>query len=148
MKSALAKADVPVDPSKLIAQARACLDNAYAPYSRFFVAASVIDDRGRIFTGVNVENASYGLTMCAERVAIFSAIAAGARRIVAVAVTSSNTDSVPPCGACRQVMAEFCHPDAPVYRDAGSASPSHWTVAGLLPDAFGPSHLRTDNKAL
>jgi cytidine deaminase len=96
-----------VDSVDLIARARACLDQAYAPYSRFPVAAAVIDDRGRVFTGVNVENASYGLTICAERVAVFSAIAAGAHRILALAVTSKNTTSVPPCGACRQVLAEF-----------------------------------------
>jgi cytidine deaminase len=142
MKPAVAKANDLVDPNGLIAQARACLDQAYAPYSRFPVAAAVVDDSGRIFMGVNVENASYGLTMCAERVAIFSAIAAGARKIVAVAVTSRNAVSLPPCGACRQVMAEFCDPEALVYGDTGSANPKHWTVSALLPDAFGALHLK------
>jgi cytidine deaminase len=146
MKTALSMANVSVDPIELIAQARACLDRAYAPYSGFPVAAAVLDDRGRVFTGVNVENASYGLTMCAERVAIFSAIAAGARRILAVAVTSKKVASVPPCGACRQVMAEFCDGEVPVYRDTGSASAKNWTVGSLLPDAFGPLHLGAGNE--
>jgi cytidine deaminase len=146
MKSALAKPSIPIDPKKLIAQARACLDLAFAPYSQFPVAATVVDDEGRVFTGVNVENASYGLTMCAERVAIFTAVAAGARKIIAVAVTAKNAASITPCGACRQVMAEFCDPDVPVYRDNGSAKPSQSTVASLLPDAFGAPHLSAGDK--
>ena len=98
---------MPAEPNDLIARARECLDRAYAPYSRFQVAAALLDDRGRVFTGVNVENISYGLSMCAERVAIFAAVAAGARRITALAVTSSGADLLSPCGACRQVIAEF-----------------------------------------
>jgi len=111
---ALATANEPADPTTLIAKARAALGRAHAPYSQFPVAAAVVDDRGETYVGVNVENVSYGLTMCAERVAIFSAIASGARRIVAVAITSKNGTSVAPCGACRQVMAEFCRPDTAV----------------------------------
>ena len=113
---------------------------AYAPYSRFQVAAAVLDERGRLFTGVNVENISYGLSMCAERVAIFSAIAAGARRIIAVAVTSSGADLLSPCGACRQVIAEFAAADAPVYCDSGG-EPQRWTVSELLPNGFSASQL-------
>ena len=146
MKSALAKPNIAVDPKKLIAQARACLDLAFAPYSQFSVAAAVVDDEGRVFTGVNVENASYGLTMCAERVAIFTAVAAGARRIIAVAVTAKNAASITPCGACRQVMAEFCDAKVPVYRDNGSSKPSHSTVSSLLPDAFGAPQLNLGDK--
>jgi homotetrameric cytidine deaminase len=147
MTAALATVNALVDPNRLMAQARACLDKAYAPYSRFPVAAAVADDRGLIFVGVNVENASYGLTMCAERVAIFSAIASGARRILAVAVTSKNATSLAPCGACRQVMAEFCDRETPIYGDAGTTNPNHWTVASLLPHAFGPSDLGIEKKA-
>jgi len=146
MKPALVKPNVPVDPKKLIAQARACLDFAFAPYSKFPVAAAVVDEHGRVFTGVNVENASYGLTMCAERVAIFTAVAKGARRITAVAVTAKNAASITPCGACRQVMAEFCGPDVPVYRDNGSAKPSHSTVSSLLPNAFDATYLTLGEK--
>lgn len=129
-----------IDPHALIARARECLDRAYAPYSRFRVAAAVIDDRGRVFTGVNVENISYGLSMCAERVAIFSAIAAGAGRITALAVTCSAADLLSPCGACRQVLAEFADPQAGVFGDCGGQV-RHWTVSELLPDRFAASHL-------
>ena len=128
------------DPDALMATARACLERAYAPYSRFRVAAAVVDDRGRVFTGVNVENVSYGLSMCAERVAIFAAVAAGARRIAALAVASSGTELLSPCGACRQVMAEFAGPEVPVYCEA-SGKPRSWTVAELLPSAFAAPHL-------
>ncbi len=100
-----------------------------------------MDDDGRIFTGVNVENASYGLTMCAERVAMFTAIAAGAKKLRALALTSKNAPSVMPCGACRQVMAEFFDPAAPVYSDTGTESYKESTVRDLLPDAFGPDDL-------
>jgi cytidine deaminase len=121
--------------------ARDSLARSYAPYSKFPVAAAVVDDDGRIFTGVNVENASYGLTMCAERVAIFNAIAAGAKRLRALALTSKNSASVMPCGACRQVMAEFFDAAAPVYSDTGADKYKTSTVRKLLPDAFGPDDL-------
>ncbi len=135
---------ITITPNELIAKARLGLAQAYAPYSKFPVGAAVVDDRGRIFTGVNVENASYGLTMCAERVAIFSAIAAGARRILAVAVIAKDVRSITPCGACRQVMAEFCEPDAQVFSDAGPSEIVTWTVGGLLPEAFTSRNLRSD----
>jgi len=128
------------DPNALIARARECLERAYAPYSRFRVAAAVADDQGRVFTGVNVENISYGLSVCAERVAIFSAVAAGARRITALAVTGSDADLLSPCGACRQVLAEFAAPDVPVYCDAPGKSHC-WTVSELLPNGFAASRL-------
>ena len=128
------------DANALMARARECLDRAYAPYSRFHVAAALIDDQGRVFTGVNVENISYGLSMCAERVAIFSAVAAGARRITALAVTGSDADLLSPCGACRQVLAEFAAPEVPVYCDA-PGRPHCWTVSELLPHGFAASRL-------
>jgi cytidine deaminase len=131
------------DTEALLARARECLDRAYAPYSRLRVAAAVLDDRGRVFTGVNVENISYGLSMCAERVAIFSAIAAGARRITALAVTCSGADLLSPCGACRQVIAEFAAADAPIYCDA-AGKPNCWSVSELLPNGFAASQLRED----
>ena len=129
-----------IDPSTLIARARECLDEAYAPYSRFRVAAAIVDEQGRVFTGVNVENLSYGLSMCAERVAVFTAIAAGSRRISAVAVASSGADLLSPCGACRQVLAEFAGPEVPVYCDAPD-SPRRWTVGELLPAGFEAAQL-------
>lgn len=131
---------MPIDPNALMAAAREGLDRAYAPYSHFRVAAAVLDEQGRVFTGVNVENLSYGLSVCAERVAIFSAIAAGARRIAAVAVTSSGADLLSPCGACRQVIAEFASADVPVYCDAPDGL-RRWSLAELLPHGFSAPQL-------
>lgn len=92
---------------ELLAAARAVQANAYCPVSRFRVGAAVLAEDGRVFTGVNVENASYGLTTCAERNAVCAAAAAGVRAIRAVAVASDLADPARPCGACRQVLAEF-----------------------------------------
>src|ERR1700741_3705067 len=131
------------DPNALIACARECLDRAYAPYSRFRVAAAAGDEQGRGVPGVNVENISYGLSMCAERVAIFCAVAAGARRITALAVAGSDADLLSPCGACRQVLAEFAAPDVPVYCDAPGKS-HRWSVAELLPHVFAAAWLGVD----
>lgn len=96
-----------MDWTQLTEHAWQTRDRAYAPYSQFFVGAAVIDNHGRIFSGCNVENISYGLTICAERVAISSAIAAGATSLCAIVVVADTDTPVSPCGACRQVMAEF-----------------------------------------
>ena len=82
--------------------------NAHAPFSKFLVGAAIEDERGRIFTGCNVENATYGLTMCAERVAVFKAISEGARKFKRIAVAADTDVLTPPCGACRQILWEFC----------------------------------------
>jgi cytidine deaminase len=98
-----------IDSEKLLRQARAAMKHAYAPYSNFQVGAALLLKDGRVFTGCNVENASYGLTMCAERNAIFAAVAASPKKpeIVAVAVVNHRGLACSPCGACRQVIAEF-----------------------------------------
>jgi len=134
--------DVADDPGAkdLVARARASLDRAYVPYSHFPVAAAVLDVNGNVFTGVNVENSSYGLTVCAERIAIFNAIAAGSRKLCAIAVTAEKEHPVMPCGACRQVMTELLEKNAHVYLDAG-ATIQRWTVPELLPSAFTPENL-------
>ncbi len=121
----------------LLARARQAATAAHAPYSQFRVGAAVRAG-GAVYTGCNVENASYGLAICAERVAIFAAIAAGAKRIeaIAVACVDAAPDAAPgslmPCGACRQVMAEFGAADLPVHVDRAGT----FTLAQLLPQAF------------
>ena len=120
----------------LLAAARAVRRHAHAPYSNFAVGAAVRDERGRIHVGCNVENASYGLTVCAERNAVAAAVAAGARRIRAVAVASGARPPATPCGACRQVIAELGGPDTEVLI-AGATGPARkTTLRALLPQAF------------
>jgi len=114
-------------------------DRAYAPYSRFRVGAAVLAGSGRIYTGANVENASYGLTACAERVAIFKAVAAGERSIRAVAVCTEN--GVAPCGPCRQVMREFADGRVAVYLLDAEGRGRETTLDALLPESFGPEDL-------
>jgi cytidine deaminase len=122
----------------LVSAARQVRANALAPYSNFAVGAAVLDDRGRIHTGCNVENASYGLTVCAERNAVAAAVAAGARRIVAVAVVTAAKPPASPCGACRQVLAEVAADDAVVLLapSRGQGPPERVTLGELLPRAF------------
>jgi len=100
---------------ELVNVARSVIGNSYSPYSRFRVASVVRDVKGRIYHGVNVENASYGLTVCAERVAIFTAVANGARHIRELLVASETDEPVPPCGACLQVISEFGDDETIIY---------------------------------
>jgi cytidine deaminase len=120
-----------------VTAARAAREHAHAPYSRFHVGAAVIDERGQVHVGCNVENASYGLTTCAERNAIAAAVVAGARRITAVAIVTDADPLASPCGACRQVLAEFADAGALVILAAADdpRTVAH-TVGGLLPDGF------------
>lgn len=117
--------------------ARDAAVRAYAPYSKFRVGAALLFDDGSVVTGCNVENVSYGLTSCAERNALFSAVAERGpdRRIVAVAVTNLNGQASPPCGACRQVLAEFAAPDAMVHFSGERGSESR-KLSELLPFQF------------
>ena len=130
-----------LDLDELMARAHEARKNAYAPYSRFLVGAAVATDRG-VFTGANVENASYGLSICAERVAATTAVAAGARGIQAIAVTSSSPTATPPCGACRQFLYEF-GPDMTAVAEGTSGERKTWRLSDLLPDGFGPSDLES-----
>ncbi|WP_395138846.1 cytidine deaminase [Armatimonas sp.] len=125
--------------TELISLALHARKSAYAPYSNYFVGAAIATDAG-VFVGCNIENASYGLCNCAERTAIFSAVAAGARTVTAVAVATRDGGS--PCGACRQVLAEFADPDCPVVcvNETGEVT-FQTTVGALLPAAFTPRNL-------
>ena len=115
---------------------------AYVPYSNYQVGAAILaaDDSpgGKVFTGVNIENSSYGLSNCAERTAVFKAVSEGYQKILAVAVATDNAGS--PCGACRQVLTEFAG-DVPIYLVDGSGNGRDTTLYTLLPDHFGPENL-------
>jgi cytidine deaminase len=124
----------------LVSAARAAQQQAYAPYSRFRVGAALEADDGRIFVGCNVENASYGLTICAERAAVCAAVAAGARRLRRGVVVTDADPPAAPCGACRQVLYEF-GPDMAIL-GVGPGATVSWTMGQLLPAAFGPEQLR------
>jgi cytidine deaminase len=126
---------------RLVAAARRAAQVAYAPYSKFRVGAAVLAGSGKIFTGANVENASYGLSNCAERTAVFTAVAAGERKIVAVAVYTPTRKPTLPCGACRQVIHEF-GPKAVILSACHSRERLETTLAALLPGAVGPAALR------
>jgi cytidine deaminase len=122
-------------------RAREASQRAYAPYSGFPVGAAILASTGEICDGANVENASFGLTICAERNAIFQAVAHGARRIDVVVVYTPTPAAASPCGACRQVIHEF-GPDALIVCCTDDATAERrYTLAELLPGAFGPDHL-------
>jgi cytidine deaminase len=132
--------DIQIDANALIACARSALKAAYAPYSGMKVGAALLFDDGSVYSGANVENSSYGLTMCAERSALFAAVSAGKRKIRALAITSDRRTPLPPCGACRQVLWEFSDPNTIVLLDAGeSKEPIKYTLGALLPDPFSMS---------
>jgi cytidine deaminase len=126
--------------SRLERLARRAAKTSYSPYSKFAVGAAVLAGSGKVYTGCNVENASYGLCNCAERTAIFSAVAAGERKIKCVVVYTPTTAATPPCGACRQVINEF-GPHARVVSICDSAERIETTLDALLPAAFGPGNL-------
>jgi cytidine deaminase len=125
-----------VQRQQLIEAARAMLDRAYAPYSKFHVGAAILTEEGNVYTGCNVENASYGVTNCAERTAIFSAVAAEgpSMKLRAVVVLNSATMPCSPCGACRQVIYEFGPKATVIYQGNGSLSEA--TAEQLLPAGF------------
>ncbi|WP_166838381.1 cytidine deaminase [Rheinheimera pleomorphica] len=119
---------------------------AYAPYSKFPVGVAVLADSGKIYSGCNVENASYGGTVCAERNAIAAAVVAGERQFTALLVYTPQAMLTPPCGICRQVIAEFFNPDAPVASCNHLQQQQQWTLGELLPAAFTPTYLANSTK--
>ncbi|MBA5728233.1 cytidine deaminase [Ruoffia tabacinasalis] len=112
--------------------------NSYSPYSNFRVGAAIEMNDGELFTGVNIENVSFGATNCAERSAIFTAISQGyqPKTIKAIAVSGDTDDFLPPCSICRQVMVEFCEPETPVYLTRKDGKVLETSVEGLVPFAF------------
>ena len=133
-------------PETLIEQAKKAMTRAYAPYSGYHVGAALLCADGTVYTGCNVENASYGATNCAERTAIFKAVSEGHRDFTALAVCGGKdgiiTGAFPPCGICRQVMAEFCGGDFPVYL-VNESGYDTMTLSRLLPCGFSAEeHMR------
>jgi cytidine deaminase len=124
----------------LISAALNARQNAHTPFSKFKVGAAVEDDSGRVYTGCNIENATYGLTMCAERVAIFKAVSEGARRFVRVAVVADTDKLTPPCGACRQILWEFCG-DVDIVLANLNGKTETLRLGTLFPRAFDASFL-------
>jgi cytidine deaminase len=120
---------------QLIQAAIEARKNAYVPYSKFQVGAALLAD-GKVYGGCNVENASYGLTNCAERTAIFKAASEGQRKIQAIAIVADTEGPVSPCGACRQVIAEFSDENTKVYLTNLKGDVTEWTVAQMLPGFF------------
>lgn len=127
---------------ELAARAKAISQRAYCPYSNFRVGAAVLADDGQIFTGCNVENASYGLTICAERNAVFQAVANGKQKIVAVAIYTPTSAPSAPCGACRQVINEI-GPNALIISTCDGPTVLQNKLSDLLPSAFGPANLNS-----
>jgi cytidine deaminase len=127
---------------RLIQEATSVRQRAYAPYSSYPVGAALLTESGRTYTGVNIENAAYPVTICAERVAVFKAVTEGERDFAAIAVVTANGGS--PCGSCRQVMAEFGLDTVVLIADEEGHLVQETTVGNLLPGAFVPGDLVTD----
>jgi cytidine deaminase len=127
-----------MNPKELIAQAIEARKRAYAPYSRYKVGAALLGKSGKVYLGCNVENASYGHTVCAERTAVLKAVSEGEREFEAIAVVTRNGGS--PCGACRQVLVEFA-PELTIYIADKNGEYRATTMSELLPDSFTPKHL-------
>lgn len=131
--------------TKLVKRARQARLKAYAPYSRFLVGAAVLCGSGRVYTGCNIENASYGLSICAERVAFSKAVSCGEREFLSAAVVTEADEPTAPCGACRQFMAEF-GTDLDIIMATTSGKTAVSKLFNLLPRTFGPKSLQGEGK--
>lgn len=129
------------DKSKWVELAKASYAKAYVPYSNFPVGACLITTSGKVYTGVNIENASYGLTNCAERTAIFKAVSEGNLDFQHLVVAGETDQPISPCGACRQVLVEFCEPGMPVTLVSKTGELKETTIAELLPYSFTDEQL-------
>jgi len=130
-----------MDVEKLIAESKKAREQAYVPYSKFPVGAALLAEDGTIYHGCNIENSAYSMTNCAERTAFFKAVSDGVRSFKALAVVADTEGPVSPCGACRQVIAEFCDGSMPVYLTNLNGDVEETTVAKLLPGAFSKEDL-------
>lgn len=132
---------------ELLKQAIEARKRAYVPYSRFAVGAALLSQGGTVYLGCNIENAAYPLCNCAERTALFKAVSEGERSFQALAVVADSPQPVPPCGACRQVLAELCPPAMPVILANMRGEVLQTTVAELLPGAFTKEDLASESQA-
>jgi cytidine deaminase len=126
---------------RLIEQARAAQRTAYAPYSKYQVGCALESSDGVIFTGCNIENASYGATLCAERVAIFKAVSSGYRHFRRIVICTDSSHPATPCGLCRQVLGEFCGPELEIILCGANDTERRFTLAELFPHPFNQSSL-------
>lgn len=143
----MSKRELPIP--EMIRRAFLALPFAYAPYSRFKVAAALLTKDGEIYTGCNIENAAFGPGNCAERTAIFKAVSEGKRDFLAICIVNENQDGghdlCPPCGVCRQVMAEFCDPESfQIILAKSEGLYEVYTLGELLPQGFGPGYLKSE----
>lgn len=130
-----------MEKEQLVAIARKASEQAYVPYSKFPVGAALLAEDGTIFSGCNIENSAYSMTNCAERTAFFKAVSEGHTQFSALAVIGNTEGPISPCGACRQVMIEFCKGEMPVYLANNAGEITTTTVADLLPGAFSKEDL-------
>lgn len=126
---------------KLIKHAQQAAKYAYVPYSKFKVGAAILTDKGKIYTGANIENVSFGLTICAERVALVKAVSEGEKKIKTIAIYTNTKEFTTPCGACRQVLAEF-NPDMYIVLINRKGAIKQFSLSALLPYAFNKNSLK------
>ena len=135
-----------MQPIELVRLAEEARDAAYAPYSGFYVGAALLCASGKVYTGCNIENAALSPTNCAERTAFFNAVSEGERGFVAIAIAGGRDKEIkepcPPCGVCRQVIAEFCDLDFLIYVSRGQGRYDTYTLSQLLPESFGKNKLK------
>lgn len=131
-----------MDKQALMKQAIEARKRAYVPYSKFQVGAALLTEEGKVYLGGNIENAAYSLCNCAERTALFKAFSEGDKNYKAIAVAADTPKAVSPCGACRQVMAELCPPEMPVFLTNLNGDVWETTVSALIPGAFTKEDLR------
>jgi cytidine deaminase len=140
------RSDFNITPEQLLIEAKKAREQSYAPYSQCRVGAALLSAQGKIYHGCNIENAAFGPTVCAERVALFKAVSEGVRQFTAIAVVGGKNAETsglfPPCGVCRQALREFCLPEElTVILEQEDGSPRLLTLADLLPHSFGPDFL-------